>query len=166
MRGGKVKVAFRAQLFATLWTIQSVEFSRPECWNEPRSPKLLVDSLPAEPQGKPKNTGVGSLSLLSRSSWPRNWTGVSCLEGRFFTNWAIWEAQGEVRDLIFSMGVCHGFSPVMPHGFPRLLGTCEWVTLSSFMLRADGKGASGAGWSVQVRWTRAISVCKGEILSA
>ena len=31
---------------------------------EPRSPILQVDSLPAEPQGKPKNTGVGSLSLL------------------------------------------------------------------------------------------------------
>ena len=27
------------------------------------SPALQVDSLPAEPQGKPKNTGVGSLSL-------------------------------------------------------------------------------------------------------
>ena len=31
---------------------------------EPRSPTLWVDSLPAEPQGKPKNTGVCSLSLL------------------------------------------------------------------------------------------------------
>ena len=31
---------------------------------KPRSPSLQVDSLPAEPQGKPKNTGVGSLSLL------------------------------------------------------------------------------------------------------
>ena len=31
---------------------------------EPRSPTLQVDSLPAEPPGKPKNTGVGSLSLL------------------------------------------------------------------------------------------------------
>ena len=32
---------------------------------EPRSPALQVDSLPAEPQEKPKNTGVGgSLSLL------------------------------------------------------------------------------------------------------
>ena len=31
---------------------------------EPRSPALQVDSLPAEPQGKPKNTGVGSLYLL------------------------------------------------------------------------------------------------------
>ena len=33
---------------------------------EPRSSTLQVDSLPAEPQGKPKNTGVGSLSLLQR----------------------------------------------------------------------------------------------------
>ena len=31
---------------------------------KPRSPALQVDSLPAEPQGKPENTGVGSLSLL------------------------------------------------------------------------------------------------------
>ena len=31
---------------------------------EPRSFALQVNSLPAEPQGKPKNTGVGSLSLL------------------------------------------------------------------------------------------------------
>ena len=30
---------------------------------EPRSPTLQADSLPAEPQGKPKNTGVGSLSF-------------------------------------------------------------------------------------------------------
>ena len=31
-----------------------------------RSPALQVDSLPAEPPGKPKNTGMGSLSLLQQ----------------------------------------------------------------------------------------------------
>ena len=30
----------------------------------PGLPRLQVDSLPAEPQGKPKNIGMGSLSLL------------------------------------------------------------------------------------------------------
>ena len=39
---------------------------------EPRSPTLQVDSLPAEPQGKPKNTGVSSLSLHQRIFQPRN----------------------------------------------------------------------------------------------
>ena len=63
----------------TTGTIQSMEFSRPEYWSEqpfpssgdlpnpgiePRSPVLQADSLLAEPPGKPKNTGVGSLSLL------------------------------------------------------------------------------------------------------
>ena len=33
---------------------------------ELRSPKLQADSLPAEPPGKPKNTGVGNLSLLQQ----------------------------------------------------------------------------------------------------
>ena len=32
----------------------------------PRLPHLQADSLPEEPQGKPKNTGVGNLSLLQR----------------------------------------------------------------------------------------------------
>ena len=31
---------------------------------EPRSPALQADSLPSVPPGKPKNMGVGSLSLL------------------------------------------------------------------------------------------------------
>ena len=31
---------------------------------KPRSPALRVEALPAEPPEKPKNTGVGSLSLL------------------------------------------------------------------------------------------------------
>ena len=101
---------------------------------EPRSPMFQADSLRAEPQGKPKNTGVGSLSLLqgifltqglnpglpccrqilyelrhkgsprilewvaylfsSRSSWPGNRTGVSCIAGGFFTSWAIRETPG------------------------------------------------------------------------
>ena len=51
---------------------------------------LQVDSLPSEPPGKPKNTGVGGLSLLF--SIPRNRTRVSCSAGRFFTSWATKEA--------------------------------------------------------------------------
>ena len=53
-----------------------MEFSRPEYWSgypfpppgdrpnpgiKPRSPTLQADSLPTEPQEKPKNTGLGSL---------------------------------------------------------------------------------------------------------
>ena len=59
--------------------LQSTESSRPEYWSgqpfpflgylpnpgmELGSPALQVDSLPAEPQGNPKNIEVGSLFLL------------------------------------------------------------------------------------------------------
>ena len=75
----KWKALSRVWLFAIPWTIESIEFSRPEYLSgqsfpspgdhpnpgiKPRSPALQVVSLPAEPQGKPKNTEVGSLSLL------------------------------------------------------------------------------------------------------
>ena len=75
------KLLSRVWLFMTPRTIHSMEFSRPEYWSErpfpspgdlpklgiePRSPTLQEDSLPAEPQGKPKKAGVGSLSLLQQ----------------------------------------------------------------------------------------------------
>ena len=40
---------------------------------EPRSPALQADSLPDEPQGKPKNTEVGSLSLLQKIFPTQEW---------------------------------------------------------------------------------------------
>ena len=81
----KVKVAQSCLTLCNLvdYTVQGI-FSRPEYWSglpfpssgnfpnpgiEPRSPTLQADSLPAEPQGKPKNTGVGSLSLLQWVFW-------------------------------------------------------------------------------------------------
>ena len=43
-------------------------------------------------KGSPRILEWVAYSFSSRSSWPRNRTGVSCIEGEFFTNWAIREA--------------------------------------------------------------------------
>ena len=84
------------QLFATPWAIQSMGFSRPEYWSgiaffcsrgifltqgsNPGLTALQVDSLPAEPHGKPKNNGVGSLSLLQQifPTKESNWGLLHC----------------------------------------------------------------------------------------
>ena len=50
------------------------------------SPALQACFLLSEPPGKPRNTGVGSLSLLQGSSQPRDQTQVSRIAGRFFTS--------------------------------------------------------------------------------
>ena len=44
------------------------------------SPSLQADSLPAEPQGKPKNTGVGSLFLFQQIFLTQelNWCLLHC----------------------------------------------------------------------------------------
>ena len=59
---------------------------------KPRSHTWQADSLPSEPPGKPKNTGVGSLSLLQGIFPARNQTAVSCIASVFFTSWATREA--------------------------------------------------------------------------
>ena len=41
--------------------------------SQPRSPALQADSLPVEPQGKPKNIGVCSLSLLQQIFPTKEW---------------------------------------------------------------------------------------------
>ena len=48
--------------------------------------------LPAEPQGKPKNTGMGSLSLLQWIFMTQESNLASCISGGFFTSWATREA--------------------------------------------------------------------------
>ena len=82
-------------LFVTSCTVAhqaplSMWFSRQEYWSglpcpppgdlpnsgiEPRSPALQADSLLSDPPGKPKNIGVGSLSLLQEifPTWESNW---------------------------------------------------------------------------------------------
>ena len=66
----KWKSLSRVWLLATPWSIQSMEFSRPE---------YLLDWV---------------YVLFSRgSSQSRDWTQVSCIAGRFFTSWTNREAQ-------------------------------------------------------------------------
>ena len=86
------------RLFVTPWTIHGILQARilewvaflpspgdhPNQGIEPRSPALQVDSLSAEPQGKPKNTGVGSLSLLQRIFPSQELNRGLCILGRFF----------------------------------------------------------------------------------
>ena len=82
-------------LQARVLTWVAIPFSRGS--SKPRSPVLQADSLPAEPPGKPKNTGVGSLSFSSRYCRPKNQTGLSCIVGGFFISWATREAPTEYR---------------------------------------------------------------------
>ena len=70
--------------------------------------------LPAEPQGKPRNAGVGSLSFSSGSSQPRNRTGVSCIAGRFFTNWARQQGSPQFSHLNLQLYSFHGVGPLGP----------------------------------------------------
>ena len=44
-------------------------------------------------KGSPGILELVDFPFSRRSSQPRNWTGVSCIAGRFFTNWATREAQ-------------------------------------------------------------------------
>ena len=49
------------------WAVVPLPRGLPNPGIEPRSPTLQADSLLSEPPGKPKNTGVGSLSFLQRT---------------------------------------------------------------------------------------------------
>ena len=69
----------------TEWVAFPFSMDLPNPGIKPRSPTLQADSLPVEPPGKPKNTGVGSLSLLQQILLIQKLNWVSCTESRFFT---------------------------------------------------------------------------------
>ena len=76
---------------------------------KPRSPTLQADSLPLEPPGKPKNTGVGSLSLLKGNflTQESNW-------GFLYCRWILYQLSclGSSSDqLIFADKV---YNPMVP----------------------------------------------------
>ena len=103
----------RVWLFLTPWTIQTMEFSRP--WNSPGqntgvgSLSLLQGIFPTQGSNpgfphcrrmlyqlshkvSPRILEWVAYPFCRGSSWARNQTGVSCIAGGFFTNWATREA--------------------------------------------------------------------------
>ena len=60
--GSPIPGILQARILEWIATPSSGDLPNPGI--EPRSPTLWADSLPSEPPGKPKNTGVGSLSLV------------------------------------------------------------------------------------------------------
>ena len=91
----------------SLWPhVQSMELSRPEYWSGYPFPSQgffpTQGSNPGLPhcwrilyqlihKGSPRILGWVAYPFSSGSSWPRNWTEVSCIGGGFFTNWAVRE---------------------------------------------------------------------------
>ena len=93
--------------FLLQWTVQSMQFSRAEYWSGYLLPSPDTLPKPGSNPGLPDFRQIlyqlshkGSPRILewvaypssSGSSQTRNRTGVSCMAGRFFTNWAIREA--------------------------------------------------------------------------
>ena len=56
-------------------------------------------------KGSPRIREWVAYPFSRESCWPRNWIGVSCLAGRFFTNWVIRKALLKQRALHFHFPV-------------------------------------------------------------
>ena len=100
----KWKALSHLQLFVTSWTTQSMEFIRPKYWNGVAFPFSRGYSQPRDPTQvshiaggfftswdtqKPKNAGVGNLSLLQQIFLTQELNRVSCIAGECPTNWPI-----------------------------------------------------------------------------
>ena len=103
----KWKLLSLVLLFVTPWTIQSMEFFRPEHWSgypfpslgdlpnpgiKPGFPQCRQIPYQLSHQGSPRILEWVTYPFSRRSSWPRNQARVSCIAGGFFTNWAMREA--------------------------------------------------------------------------
>ena len=81
------------------------------------------------PQGKPKNTGLDSLSLLQGSSLLRNQTAVSWIAGRFFTSYL-----GGITTMVWSLTQNQTSWNVKPNGPQEALLQTKVVEMMAFQL--------------------------------
>ena len=113
-----------------------------------RSPALQVDSLPGELPEKPKNTGVGSLSLLQ-------WVFLTqeLNQGLLHCRWILYQLsyQGDplnIHKLHYEEALqpIPGFLPGESHG-QRSLGYSPWcwTRLSNYHFHVTGDGGQSQG---------------------
>ena len=94
------------------WVAMPPSKDRPNPGMESKSPTLQADSLLSESPGKPKNTGVGTHTLLQGSSQPRDQTQFSHSAGRLLPS----EPLGKpihVQGMLFQSVQLH-FSQCLP----------------------------------------------------
>ena len=88
-------------------------------------------------KGSPRILEWVAYPFTSGSSWPRSWTGVSCITGRFFNNWANRETAGLAGWAQFFCISAATFSPAPQLTFllPRILTFSSfWLLLQSFSI--------------------------------
>ena len=100
---------------------------------KPRSPALQAESLPVEPQGKPKNTGVRSLSLL-QWIFPTQESNQGLLHFRWsitcITSWAIREALCLFWMWSYSLLKAHNFLPPTDQFWKDICDICREIIYS------------------------------------
>ena len=104
LRGGEPQESeSRVWLFKTSWTIpwgspgqntgvgnlSLLQGIFPTQGSNPGLPRWRQLLYQLSHKGSPRILEWVGYPFSSGSSWLRNWTGVSCIAGRFFTNWAI-----------------------------------------------------------------------------
>ena len=137
-------------LVSTPWTIQSMEFFRPEYWS---GLSLLQGIFPTQASNpglphwrrilyqlshkeSPRILEWVAYPFSRGSSQPKNWTGVSCVEDGFFSNWAIREAFHEDKTF---QNVKYFFWTILFH----LFDLRQYHLMSSAALRWGSWGTSG-----------------------
>ena len=104
----RTQVSCIAGRFFTTRATKEAPWDLPNPGTEPRFPILQADSLSVIHKGSPRRLEWVAYPFSSRSSRPGNQTRVSCIAGRFFTNWVIREALFRFWWLSFLLPNCYG----------------------------------------------------------
>ena len=145
------------RLFATPWTIWSMEFPRPEYWSgepfpspahlpnpgiEPRSLALQVDSLPAESPGKPTELPHDQASLLSytQESWKHVFTQkpIQMFTATLLTAAKTWNQP--MNGQISVIYLCYGILFRRFSGFQEMRQGWNWEAEFSFLAGGRSTG--------------------------
>ena len=113
-------------------------------------------------KGSPRGLEWVAYPFSRGSSWPRNWTGVSCIAGGFFTNWAIREYKktrsnsknrkvGESEILYLQMILKIGQNIMLQKSFFTF---AFMVCFYEIFFAKSEEGICGKVWKREIKWSR------------
>ena len=151
------------------WVVFTFSRRSSQTRDQTRSPTLQMDSLPAEPQGKPKNTGVSSLSIPSPVDLPDpklNRGLLHCRRTLYQLSYKECEKVTTLKHLYYHMW---NRPPVQVRCMKwGTQSQCTGTTLRDRVGREVGGREEGSGWGTQVHpclfhvnvWQKPLHYCK------
>ena len=105
---------WKCKLLTYVWIFATPQIATHQPPLPMKFPRQEYRSVKKKERKKERKLGRVAISFSQGFSWPRHWTQVSCISGRFFSTWTIREAMRGEGEVFYYMTIFYIFKLIFP----------------------------------------------------